>query len=62
MPYKIMAKHYNPGERSEESGIYKIVGPRGGDIGENITHVKSKPLPSTPKSGQTYVLLRKTNR
>jgi hypothetical protein len=57
-----MPKQYSPGERTEDSGIYKIVGPRGGNIGENVTHVKSKPLPPTPKPGQKYVLIKKTNR
>ena len=42
------------------SGQYEIVGPRGGHTGVEVTSVKGKPLPPTPKSGQSYVLVDPT--
>ena len=55
-----MARVYKPGEKPEASGIYKIVGPRGGDTGHERTHVKNKPFPPTPKPGEGYRLKSKT--
>jgi hypothetical protein len=51
-----MPKIYRPGERADRSGLYDIVGPRGGDTGEQRTVVRGEPLPPTPKSHQGYVL------
>lgn len=44
-----------PGETIPDSGQYKVVGPHGGetDNGE-VTLVKGKTAPPTPKPGQTY--------
>lgn len=42
------------------SGQYEIIGPRGGPTGEEITGVKGKTLPPTPKAGQTFKLVDKT--
>jgi hypothetical protein len=49
-----------PGQKTPESGIYKVVGPRGGKTGDEVTAVKGKPLPPTPKSGQGLVIADKT--
>lgn len=53
-----------PGEQAPQSGIYRIVGPRGGDTGAERTVVQGEPFPPTPNSGQKYVIQRptKTNR
>ncbi len=45
---------HKPGERAKESGQYPIVGPRGGDTGEERTVTKGEPFPPTPKPGQSY--------
>ena len=46
----------------EHANVYyaMIVGPRGGHTGVEVTSVKGKPLPPTPKSGQSYVLVDPT--
>ena len=49
-----------PGNITMRSGQYEIVGPRGGPTGVEVTSVKGKPLPPTPKSGQSYVLVDPT--
>ena len=48
------------GQIATTSGQYEIVGPRGGKTGLEVTVVKGKPLPPTPKSGQGFVLVDKT--
>ena len=49
-----MAEKHKPGEIAKTSGQYPIVGPRGGETGEERTVVKGEPFPPTPKSGQTF--------
>lgn len=48
------------GEKANRSGQYKIIGPRGGDTGQEVTVVKGEPFPPTPKSGQTFEIVDKT--
>lgn len=50
-----------PGNKAPASGQYGIVGPRGGRINHEVTAVKSKPMPPTPRKGQGYVLVDGTN-
>jgi hypothetical protein len=45
---------HKPGKIAKESGQYPIIGPRGGDTGEERTVTKGEPFPPTPKPGQTY--------
>jgi hypothetical protein len=52
MPSK---KKYRPGQEAPESGQY-----RNNQTGNEITGVKGKPLPPTPRSGQDYTLVDKT--
>jgi hypothetical protein len=48
-------KHvYKPGDKTPFSGQYPIIGPRGGDTGEEVTSIKGRPLPPTPKPGYGY--------
>ncbi|SFF40399.1 hypothetical protein [Spirosoma endophyticum] len=54
-----MKKSFKPGEIAQSSGQYQIIGPRGGK-GAERTVTKNEPLPPTPKSGSTYVLVDKT--
>ena len=51
---------HRPGEQAPVSGQYEIVGPRGGPKGIEVTVVKGKPLPPTPKPGQGFILVDKT--
>ncbi|MDD2693471.1 MAG: hypothetical protein PHY14_00895 [Candidatus Gracilibacteria bacterium] len=53
--------HLTPGTETPRSGQYGLVGPRGGTAGNGeITAVRGKPLPPTPKPGMTYVLVDPT--
>lgn len=52
-----MKKTFKPGEITQKSGQYEIIGPRGGATGKEITSVKGKPLPPPEKSGITYKLV-----
>ena len=51
-----MKNTLKPGQPVPRSGQYEIIGPRGGKTGEEITGVKGKTLPPTPKAGLTYRL------
>jgi hypothetical protein len=50
----------SPGQKVPKSGLYGIIGPRGGVIGEERTGVRGKTLPPTLKPGQKYVLVDPT--
>jgi len=50
----------NSGVKPKYSGQYRLVGPRGGNLGREITAIQDKPLPPTPKPRQKYVLVDKT--
>jgi hypothetical protein len=54
-----MAKKLTPGTPAPVSGQYTKVGPRGGK-GDEVTAIKGKPLPPTPKAGITFELVDKT--
>ncbi len=49
-----------PGQVAPTSGQYKVVGPKGGDTGTEVTGVKGKTLSPTPKPGQGFTLVDKT--
>lgn len=50
---------HKPGERAPDSGIYRIVGPRGGETGESErTVVEGEPFPPTPDPGQMFEIVR----
>ncbi|HHY95081.1 MAG TPA: hypothetical protein GX513_08745 [Firmicutes bacterium] len=51
-----MPKSHKPGEKAPTSGQYRVVGPRGGDTGREVTSVEGEPLPPTEKPGQKYIL------
>ncbi|WP_444930460.1 YjzC family protein [Microbulbifer sp. SSSA002] len=55
-----MADTYKPGQTAPASGQYGIVGPRGGNTGEERTVVRGEPLPPTPQAGQSYILVDPT--
>ena len=54
-----MPKNLKPGQPAPHSGIYDLVGPRGGDTGKQVVAEKGEPLSPTPKSGMTYKLAQK---
>lgn len=53
-----MAKTFKPGQPAPSSGIYNMVGPRGGNTGEQVVSTQHKPLPPTTKPGQGYQLAK----
>ena len=53
-----MSQTYKPGQRAPVSGEYEIRGSRGGDTGKERTAIQGRPLPPTPKPGQSYVINR----
>lgn len=46
-----------PGNKAEYSGLYEIIGKRGGRTGQERTVVKDEPFPPTPKSDQYFILV-----
>lgn len=55
-----MFKTLKPGQQVPKSGQYERIGPRGGKTGEEVTGVRGKILPPTPKPGSTYKLVDAT--
>jgi hypothetical protein len=55
-----MSTSLKPGEKAPKSGQYEVVGPRGGNTGTEVTGVKGKTLPPTPKPGMGYQLVDPT--
>lgn len=51
-------KVFSQGEIVKESGLYPVVGPRGGDKGYEVTAVKGEPFPSLPEKGWGFDELR----
>ena len=49
-----MKKHYKPGQPAPVSGQYPLLGPRGGDTGQEVTAIKGRPLPPTPEPKMGY--------
>jgi hypothetical protein len=52
-------KNLKPGQPAPKSGQYETIGPRGGR-GDEVTAIKGKPLPPTPKPNSSYVLVDPT--
>lgn len=51
---------FKPGQTVPTSGQWGLVGPRGGNTGQEVTSVKGEPFPPTPKPHMTYKLNDKT--
>jgi hypothetical protein len=49
-------KPLGPGSKTPVSGQYKVLGPRGGDTGREVTSTKGNPLPPAQRQGETYKL------
>lgn len=48
-----------PGTPTPASGLYDVVGPRGGKTGRQVTSVEGHPLPPAEKPGETYRLAQR---
>jgi hypothetical protein len=55
-----MPKPIKPGQTTQRSGQYEIIGPRGGGTGKERTVTRGEPLLPTPKPHQTYKLVDPT--
>lgn len=53
---RIKTSGLRPGQKTPASGQFQRIGPRGGK-GPEVTGIKGKPLPPTPKPGSTYKLV-----
>lgn len=53
---------YKPGQAAPVSGQYPVVGPRGGNTGQEVTAIAGRPLPPTPRPGMGYGKPDKTKR
>ena len=49
-----------PGETAPASGLYEIIGPRGGQTGKERTVAKGETLPPTPRAGEKYRIATRT--
>ena len=49
-----MAKILKPGQTAPVSGLYELIGPRGGHTGKERTVVRGEALPPPPKAGMKY--------
>jgi hypothetical protein len=60
METNTMAKTFKSGEISPESGIAERLGPKGGKLPGEVTVIKGKPFPPTPKPNITYKIVKPT--
>jgi hypothetical protein len=58
LEFILMPSTYKPGQPAPISGEFGIVGPRGGQTGQERTAIQGRTLPPTPKPGQSYVIDR----
>lgn len=49
-----MSRELKSGEEAPVSGLYELIGPRGGHTGKERTVVRGEVLPPTPKPGMAY--------
>jgi YjzC-like protein len=47
-------KNLKPGQKAPASGLYPVIGPRGGNSGREVTVTKGEPMPPPQKAGETY--------
>ena len=52
-------KKLKSGQIMPTLGQYELIGSRGGKVGKEVTGVKGKPLPPTPKKKMDYKLADK---
>ena len=51
-----MKRNFKPGEEAPVSGLYELIGPRGGHTGKERTVARGEVLPPTPKAGMEYCI------
>jgi hypothetical protein len=49
-----VAPKYRPGQPAPVSGQFPVEGPKGGKTGVEVTAIRGRPLPPTPKAGMGY--------
>jgi hypothetical protein len=49
-------RKFKPGETAPVSGLYELIGPRGGRTGKERTVVRGEVLPPPPKPGMEYCI------
>jgi hypothetical protein len=49
-----MSMDLKPGEKAPVSGLYELIGPRGGHTGKERTVARGEVLPPTPEPGMEY--------
>jgi hypothetical protein len=49
-----MRRNLKPGEEAPASGLYELIGPRGGRTGKQRTVARGEVLRPTPKAGMEY--------
>lgn len=54
-----MEEKLKSGQKTPVSGQYKVIGPRGGNKGREVTSTKGNTLPPS-KPGERYILVDKT--
>gem|GEM_PF-5921307 len=47
---------FAPGQRAKRSGLYELIGPRGGRTGDRLTLVRGQIFPPAPK-GRVWTLV-----
>ena len=55
-----MAKILKSGTPAPASAQYRVIGPRGGDTGKEVTGIKGKPMPPT-KAGGGFAIADRTH-
>ncbi len=56
-----MSKTFKPGQISPFSGEAKVIGPRGGETGHEVTVDRGERFPPTPKAGEEYKVSRRAH-
>jgi hypothetical protein len=54
-------RQLKPGDVAPVSGLYELIGPRGGHTGKERTAVKGDVLPPTPKPGMQYKIAERAH-
>lgn len=58
--HRIYMKILKPGQTAPVSAQYAVLGPRGGNTGREVTGVRGKSLPPTPRPNMAYIMVDKT--
>jgi hypothetical protein len=56
-----MKRNLKPGEEAPVSGLYELIGPRGGHTGKQRTVARGEVLPPKPKAGMEYRIAQRAH-